>query len=115
MATYYYGKSLKDGKYYFRLKDDNNETILHSNQGYETRQGCIDGIASVRSNSPYDHNYSRFVGTDGKSYFHLNASNGRIIGQSEGYSSNYARDKGVENCKKEAPYASEKEVTGSYV
>jgi uncharacterized protein len=110
MSTFFYGKSAKDGKYYFRLKDNNNETILHSTQGYETNQGCLNGIASVKLNAPYDHNYDRFLGVNSQYYFRLKSSNGQIIGQSEGYVSSTGREKGIENCKREAPSASVKEL-----
>ncbi len=40
-----------DGKYYFRLKAANGEIIAHS-QGYSTKQGAHDGIASVKKNAP---------------------------------------------------------------
>ena len=106
MSKYFYGKSARDSKFYFRLKDNNNETILSSTEGYNSEQGCLQGIDSVKRNSPYDHNYLRFIGSDGKSYFTLKAGNEEPIGKSEGYNSNSNRDKGIENCKKEAPYAS---------
>jgi uncharacterized protein len=40
-----------DGKYYFRLKAGNGEIIAHS-QGYSSKQGAQDGIASVKKNAP---------------------------------------------------------------
>jgi uncharacterized protein YegP (UPF0339 family) len=40
-----------DGKYYFRLKAANGEIIAHS-EGYSTKQGANDGIASVKKNAP---------------------------------------------------------------
>jgi len=40
-----------DDKYYFRLKAANGEIIAQS-QGYATKQGAQDGIASVKKNAP---------------------------------------------------------------
>lgn len=40
-----------DGKYYFRLKAVNGEIIAHS-QGYASKQGAYDGIASLKKNAP---------------------------------------------------------------
>ena len=40
-----------DGKYYFRLKAVNGEIIAHS-EGYSSKQGAQDGIASVKKNAP---------------------------------------------------------------
>lgn len=114
MATYFFGQSSKDSKWYFRLRDNNNETILSSTEGYNSRQSCLNGIDSVKKHSLYEHNYRTFIGNDSKYYFTLKASNGEPIGKSEGYNSSYGRDQGKENCKKEAPYASVKEVTGSF-
>ena len=113
MATYYYGQSAKDAKWYFRLKDNNNETILTSTEGYNSKQACLNGIESCKKHSPYDQYYTSFQGTDFKYYFSLQASNGEKIGKSEGYNSAYGRDKGKENCKQEAPFAQVKEVAGS--
>ncbi len=114
MATYYYGQSTNDNKWYFRLKDNNNETILSSTEGYNNKQGCLNGIDSVKKHSPYNQYYKLFQGTDSKYYFTLHAANGEKIGKSESYNTQYARDKGKENCKQEAPYASTKEVPGSF-
>ena len=41
----------KVGKYRFRLKAANGEMIAIS-EGYASKQGCIDGIESVRKNAP---------------------------------------------------------------
>lgn len=114
MSTYFFGQSSKDSKWYFRLKDNNNETILASTEGYNARQSCLIGIDSVKRHSPYDQYYKKFIGHDSKHYFTLYASNGEPIGKSEGYNSSTGRDNGVANCKKEAPTASVKELTGSF-
>ena len=110
MATFYYGQSPRDSQWYFRLRDNNNEIILASTEGYSSKQGCLKGIESVRNHSSQDRYYQKFTGSDLKYYFSLHASNGERIGRSEGYNSSSGRDKGIENCKREAPYASEKEL-----
>jgi uncharacterized protein YegP (UPF0339 family) len=114
MATYFYGQSSKDLKWYFRLKDNNNETILASTEGYNSKQGCLNGIDSVKKHSPHEPYYKSFVGQDLKYYFSLHAANGEKIGKSEAYNSSQGRDKGKENCKREAPFASVKEIIGSF-
>jgi len=40
-----------NGNYYFRLKAVNGEIIAHS-EGYSTKQGAQDGVASVKKNAP---------------------------------------------------------------
>jgi len=41
----------KVGKYRFRLKAANGEMISVS-EGYASKQGCVDGIESVKKNAP---------------------------------------------------------------
>jgi uncharacterized protein YegP (UPF0339 family) len=41
----------KNGKFRFRLKAPNGE-IIATNEAYETKQGCENGIASVKTNAP---------------------------------------------------------------
>jgi uncharacterized protein YegP (UPF0339 family) len=41
----------KVGKYRFRLKAANGEMIA-TGEGYASKQGCLDGIESVRKNAP---------------------------------------------------------------
>lgn len=115
MAKFFYGQSSKDLKWYFRLKDNNNETILSSTEGYNTKQGCLNGIDSVKRHAPFDQYYKTFLGNDGKYYFTLHASNHEPIGKSEGYNTSSGRDQGKENCKREAPTATVHEVIGAYV
>ena len=105
MATFFYGQSPKDSKWYFRLQDGNNETILASTEGYNTSAGCLAGIQSVKVHSPHEQYYKKFLGADLKYYFTLIASNGEPIGKSEGYNTSVSRDNGIANCMKEAPTA----------
>ena len=41
----------KVGKYRFRLKAANGEMIAIS-EGYASKQGCVEGIESVKKNAP---------------------------------------------------------------
>jgi uncharacterized protein YegP (UPF0339 family) len=41
----------KAGKYRFRLKAANGEIIAVS-EGYASKEGCVDGIESVKKNAP---------------------------------------------------------------
>ena len=89
----------------FRLKAKNGENILHSTEGYTTKQNCQKGIASVKTNAPYDSRYHRDTAKNGQSYFVLKAGNGEPLGMSEMYSSKAARDNGIEAVKRDAPNA----------
>jgi hypothetical protein len=41
----------KAGKYRFRLKASNGQTIA-AGQGYSTKEACLNGIESVKKNAP---------------------------------------------------------------
>ncbi|MHA3789125.1 YegP family protein [Flavobacterium hauense] len=94
----------KNDEYQFNLKAGNGQVIL-SSEGYASKDGCKNGIESVRKNAPDEDNYDRKESTNGKPYFNLKAGNGQIIGNSEMYESVSARDNGIESVKKNAPDA----------
>ncbi len=92
------------GVFHFHLKAGNGEIILNS-EGYTSKAACIYGIDSVRTNSQIITNYTRKTSTNGKAYFNLKATNGQIIGTSEMYESETARDNGIVSVKVNAPGA----------
>jgi uncharacterized protein YegP (UPF0339 family) len=93
-----------NGEFQFNLKAGNGQTIL-SSEGYSSKAGCDNGIDSVRKNSQDDSKYDRKTSTNGKFYFNLKATNGQIIGTSEMYESESARDNGIASVKENAPDA----------
>ena len=94
----------KAGEFRFRLKASNGQTILAS-EGYKAISGCTNGIESVKKNAPNDARYDRKTTESGKYRFNLKAGNHQIIGTSESYESESARDNGIESVKKNAPEA----------
>ncbi|RZK72939.1 MAG: DUF1508 domain-containing protein, partial [Pedobacter sp.] len=100
----------KNGEFQFNLKAGNGQVILAS-EGYTTKQACENGIASVRNNSVVLSRYDRKTATNGKPYFNLKATNGQVIGTSEMYETEAARDKGIESVKNNAPDASIEDQT----
>ncbi|MBN9384603.1 MAG: YegP family protein [Chitinophagaceae bacterium] len=94
----------KNGEFQFVLKASNGEIILVS-EGYNAKAGCLNGIDSVKKNSPMDDRYDRKKSTNGKFYFNLKATNGQVIGTSEMYEAESSRDNGIESVKKNAPDA----------
>jgi len=95
-------KSSVNSQYYYRLKAKNGENILNG-EGYGTKQSCLNAIASVKQNAPYDNRYER---RDNPNYtFNLKAANGETIGRSEVYSSREARENGISAVKRDAPNA----------
>lgn len=91
-------------QHYFRLVAPNNEIILQS-EGYTSYQGAENGVQSCRTHSPHDNYYRRLTSNANQPYFTLIASNGKTIGVSEMYSSNQAREKGIEAVKHYGPTA----------
>ncbi|NSL87276.1 YegP family protein [Chitinophaga solisilvae] len=97
-------KIAKDGQFYFNLKADNNQVIL-SSEMYTTKAACLNGIESVKTNSSQDGRYDSLTAKNGKFYFTLKAANGQVIGTSEMYESEAARDNGIASVKKNGPDA----------
>ena len=104
-ATFEYWYSMKDSQYWFRLRENGNrEIIIASTEGYKSEAGCLNGIASTKKNSVDDNNYTRLAQSgNGQYYFTLKAGNYEPVSKSEGYDSSYNRERGILNCKQEAP------------
>jgi uncharacterized protein YegP (UPF0339 family)/tetratricopeptide (TPR) repeat protein len=81
-------------QFHFVLKAGNKETILRS-EHYASKQGALNGIESVKANSPNEARYERKNAADGSPMFNLKAANGETIGTSQMYSSTGARDEGI--------------------
>lgn len=94
----------KAGEFRFRLKAGNGETILAS-EGYSSKSGCTNGIESVKKNSANPDRFAKKETDSGKFRFNLTASNHQVIGTSESYSSESARDNGIRSVANTAPDA----------
>lgn len=110
MAGKYVLKTASNGEIYFNLKAGNGETILTSEM-YRAKAGALNGIESVKTNSPLDARYDKLTSKSGKPYFNLKAANGQVIGNSEQYSSDTARDAGIESVKNNGPTATTDDQT----
>jgi len=86
-------------EYYFKLKSSNGEIILVS-ESYKNRQGCDNGIQSVRENALLEENFDIRLSSDKKRYFVLKAKNGEIIATSETYNSLANVVNGIESVRK---------------
>lgn len=91
----------KAGEFRFRLKAGNGETIL-SSEGYSSKSGCDNGIASVRKNAADPARFEKKEAAGGKFRFNLKAGNGQVIGTSQNYSSESACDNGIKSVAKTA-------------
>lgn len=97
-------KAAKDGSTFFRLQASNGQTILMSEM-YTGRSAALNGIESVRKNAPLDERFERKTNAKGEPMFNLKAANYQVIGTSEGYSSEAAREAGIASVKSNAPGA----------
>jgi hypothetical protein len=98
MAGWYELSKSSDGQFRFVLKAGNAETILTS-ELYKSRAAAENGIASVQANAALDERYERKTASNGKPFFNLKAANHQIIGSSQMYSAEAARDGGIASVK----------------
>ncbi len=110
MSGWYELSKAKDGQFRFVLKAGNGETILTS-ELYQARASAENGIASVQTNSPDEARYELKDAANGKFYFNLKAANHQVIGTSQMYSSEAAREGGIESVKKNGASATIKDLT----
>ena len=104
MAGKFELKKSKNDKYFFSLLAGNGQTIL-SSEMYETKASALNGIESVKKNSPDDARYDRLMGKGDAPYFVLKAGNHQVIGNSQMYASESSRDNGIVSCKTNGPTA----------
>lgn len=98
MASCFEMSKSSDGQFRFVLKAGNAETILTS-ELYRTKASVEGGIASVQANCATDERYEKKASTNGKFYFNLKAGNGQVIGTSQMYASESAREGGIASVK----------------
>ena len=91
-------------QYHFTLFAANGEKVL-SSERYVAKASALNGIQSVKTNASLDGRYDKRTSTAKQPYFVLKGGNGEIIGTSEMYSSEAARDKGIAAVKTAAPAA----------
>ena len=98
MAGWFELKKASNGQYHFSLKAGNGEIILTSEM-YVTKASASNGIASVQKNSGDGSRYKSLTSSNGKFYFTLQAGNNQVIGNSQMYSTEAARNGGIESVK----------------
>ena len=103
-ATYDLKHGANGEKYRFNLKAGNGEVILVS-ETYESKDGALNGIESVRKHSADEAHFERKNSKRSEPYFVLKASNGQIIGMSEMYASEPACENGIASVRKNGPGA----------
>jgi uncharacterized protein YegP (UPF0339 family) len=103
-------KSEKSGKYHFRLKAGNGETILTS-EAYSSKAGAENGIKSVMENAKKESRFEQRKAKNGQQYFVLKSSNDEVIGQSEMYKSSPGLTNGIKSVQKNAREGKIKDLT----
>lgn len=103
-------KSDANGQFSFALKAGNGEVILRSEQ-YTTKAAANNGIESVRKNSPLDERFEKAAAKNGSPFFNLLAGNSQVIGTSQMYSSEAARDNGIASVKNNGQTEAVKDLT----
>ena len=111
MSGWYDLSKSSNGQFRFVLKAGNAESILSSEQ-YTSRASAADGIASVQKNAPLADRCEKRVSTSNKPYFTLKAGNHRVIGTSDLYDSEAARDNGIATEQENSPTTAVKDHTG---
>jgi len=103
----------KKSGYMFNLVAGNNE-IIFTSETYTTEAGCVNGCLSVGKNASADiedqtlgeskkcPKYELYQDKAGEFRFRLKASNGEVIGRSEGYSAKASAKGGIESVRKNA-------------
>jgi uncharacterized protein len=91
----------KDDKFYFNLTAANGKTIF-SSQGYKGKDGCKNGIESVKKNASNKKHFERKDSKGGQYYFVLKAGNSKVIGKSQMYKSNESSENGIQSIKTNA-------------
>jgi len=98
MAGWFELSKSSDGQFRFVLKAGNAETILTS-ELYKAKASADNGIASVQANCGNEDRYERKTASNGKAFFNLKASNGQVIGTSQMYATETAREAGIASTK----------------
>lgn len=101
----------KAGEFRFRLKSSNGQTVLAS-EGYSSKAGAKKGISSVETNCTDAARFDSTSTPSGKYRFSLTAKNRQVIGQSQGYTTASARDKGIEAVARAAKGATIVDLAG---
>lgn len=112
MAGKFELKKSKNGKFHFNLLAGNGQVILTSEM-YQAKASAVGGIESVKKNGGNASRYQKLAAKDGSPYFTLKATNGQVIGQSQMYSGEAARDNGIQSCISNAPGAAVDDQTAA--
>lgn len=103
MAEFLIGKK-PDGSYYFSLKASDGQVILTS-ESFESIDAVKSTIEAVKNLSLFEDRYEKRASSDGKYYFSLKTTDGRLLGSSGMFDTAAYRNNGIEAVKRYAPPA----------
>ncbi|MFA7667120.1 MAG: YegP family protein [Burkholderiaceae bacterium] len=112
MAGKFVLSKTSNDKFHFVLKARNGEVILQS-QMHAERADAESAIEAVRTSAADAARFEKSLSKRGEPYFSLTSAGGQIIGMSEMYSSERARDNGIESVRNNAPDAKFEDNTAS--
>ena len=104
MAAKFELQTASDGQFCFHLKAGNGEIILASER-YKQKTSCEKGIEAVKRCASSEARFERKMSKADQPYFVLKAENGEVIGVSEMYKSEAARDNGIKSVQTNGPSA----------
>lgn len=110
MAAKFEIQKASNGQFFFRLKAENGEIILSSEQ-YTAKANAQSGIDSVKANASLADRYERKTSSSSQNYYILKAANGETLGTSEMYSSAAGMEKGLESVRTNASTAAVMDLT----
>lgn len=110
MAGWFELSNSSDGQFYFVLKAGNAE-VIPTSELYRAKASAENGITSVQTNCAIDARYERKTATNGKPFFNLRAANNQVIGTSQLYASESARETGIASVKENGVSKTTKDKT----
>lgn len=110
MAGWYELSKSSDGQFRFVLKAGTGDSLLTS-ELYKAKGSAESGIASVQANSPLDERYERKTASNGKAFFTLRAANHQVVGTSQMYATEAARESDIAHVKADGPSLTVKDNT----
>lgn len=94
MTGWFELKKNEGDQFSFVLKAANAQVVLRSEM-YEAKSSAQNGIASVQRNSQQAGRFELKTASDGRPYFNLKSGNGQVVGTSQMYASEAARQAGL--------------------
>ncbi len=85
-------KTAKDGKFYFNLTEPPPVGLLLSSDKFATKEETLHAIDRVKRNAPLEERYERKTSSAGRHFFVLKGDDHQILGTSNRFDTEDARD-----------------------